>query len=403
MNRRAQKVGGGGAAALVGIITGFIILYILFLPAEDRAALLGEEYNPDDDGGSGTGGGTGTTAAKLNYTILKESVGTISYLGETEVEHDIPNVYLFETTEAKVLEKINNFYVRNGWFDKVRFNTTFDMPDLDNTDNILLSFVAKKRRGTLTIILNGETIYSYPLTTINVEPIELKKSSLKPEGNVLEFSVDDVGYEFWKTNEYSFESVKIIGDITDISRQESRNIFTVTSTEYDNAEKATLEFLPACSQSTVGILDVLINKRNVFSAVPDCEIKNKVEMPMNDLNAGENNVIFRTNRGSYRIENIMVKTDLKEARSLIYYFELNSSVYRNIENGTQDILLSLTFVNDDESKEAEVNLNGHLSYIDQTTPTYTRNIDYWVKEGNNYVEIKPKTVLHVVELAITTG
>ena len=38
--------------------------------------------------------------------------------------------------------------------------------------------------------------------------------------------------------------------------------------------------------------------------------------------------------------------------------------------------------------------------IDQIDPEYSRNVDSWIEPGNNYVEIKPKSDIHIVELKV---
>ena len=61
-------------------------------------------------------------------------------------------------------------------------------------------------------------------------PISLKKSLLK-EDNTLRFELNGVGAAFWRTNEYHFKNMQIVGDVTDLSGQEGQNTFTISNTE----------------------------------------------------------------------------------------------------------------------------------------------------------------------------
>ena len=197
--RKAQ--GGINAAVLVAIITGLIILYILFLPEDEREGILENKSvkkttNGDDD--------------EDIDILLEEFPGRLDIVKEIE-EKNIPDIFLFEMTNAKELEKINPFIVRNGWFDKKDKVVSFGIDDLENTDNIILSFKAKKHRGILTIKLNNEVIFENEIETETVAPITLKKSLLNDE-NTFEFSVSSVGYRFWRTNEYSLEDMSIPSD-----------------------------------------------------------------------------------------------------------------------------------------------------------------------------------------------
>lgn len=384
--KKAQ--GGLNAAILVAIIAAVIIIYILFLPTEDRKELLEEKgpYEKEEEG-------------EEKIVLLSENVGRLDPVGRVK-DKDIPNVNIFETTNSKVLDNINPIYIRNGWFDKRIKIITLYIDNLENIDNVVLSFSAPKRKGVLSIKLNGELIYEYAITSLNVEPIKLKKSLLR-EDNELEFSVSGVGAKFWTTNEYALEDVKIIGDITDLSRQESQNVFTLTDTEYQNLEKAEIRFIPYCSSvATVGVLDVFINNRDIFSAVPVCNDMYKQEIPISALSAGQNKVIFKTSKGSYSVEQIKLSFKEKDTPEAVYYFEVNSTTYKDITDNEYDAFIRIEFVDDENTKKADLNINDHLVRIDQKKKTYEKNINSWIEEGNNFIKITPKTTLDIVELNI---
>ena len=224
--------------------------------------------------------------------------------------------------------------------------------------------------------------------------------------NDFEFSVSSVGYKFWKTNEYSLDDIKIVGDITDKSKQESRNIFTLTGTELSNIDGAHLRFVPYCrSEANVGVLDVFLNNRELFSAVPVCEDPYKQEIPLGILDSGENRIIFRTNKGSYSVEQIRVKFEEKDIKTTVYYFEVNQSVIDEIEDGEKDIILTIEFVDDEKNKRADININDRLFTIDQEKRIFTKTLNddddpNYIKEGNNFIEIRPRTMLDIVEIKV---
>jgi hypothetical protein len=327
LNKKGQP-SGAAAGMLVGIILLIIIFYVLFLPPEERKELLGDEEPLDTEGPSSTI--TEPTKTQPEY-VFSINPGRIDYRALDEYEYDLPAFTLFKTTSAKELERINNFYIRNGWFDKKTKEVKFWIKELENTDNILLSFITKKHKGVLSIELNGELIYEYGITSINPAPIELKKRYLKRGENKLFFSVSGVGARFWTTNEYGFEDVKILGDITDISRQESQNTFYVSSEEGQNIEKAVIKFNPECRPEKVGILDVRVNGKTIFSGIPDCGILNSYPIPPNSINIGKNKVVFKTASGSYLVDQITVETELKEPSQPIYYFELDDDLFKGVK------------------------------------------------------------------------
>ncbi|MBI4440236.1 hypothetical protein HY638_04665 [Candidatus Woesearchaeota archaeon] len=388
MTKRGQ--GGINAAILVAIIFGLILLYILAIPQKDRDVIL--------DGNSGT-----TTivssGSSANTTLLKEAVGTIEDRDLDKGEHDIPSFTLFQTAGAKVLKKVPSFQVRNGIFDFSPREVRFSTPDASLTSNVLLSFSVSKAQGTLIIKLNGNNIFEGGLEGSAPQPISLSKEDLKDE-NVLEFSVSGVGWKFWTTNQYQVDEFLITADISDKSRQSSRSVFFVSRKEFDNLETSSFRFNPECSPSNVGILDVQLNSRPLFSGVPDCGTVNKVEFPPTLLEPGENVIGFTTTKGTYLIDQVQVKTELVKEVFPIFYFDVNETVFSDITNKTVDASVELDFVDDDNTKRLDLNINGHLTNVDQKKPTFSRKITSWIEEGNNYIEIRPKTRVNIVELRV---
>ena len=59
---------------------------------------------------------------------------------EGVIDKTVPNIFLFETTNAKELESINPLIVRNGWFDEKKRSVSFGLEDMENTANVILSF-----------------------------------------------------------------------------------------------------------------------------------------------------------------------------------------------------------------------------------------------------------------------
>ena len=386
MQKGAQ--GGLNAAILVAIIAGLIILYIVFLPSSERQKLITEEK-------------TKTTTEKENPNILlKAFPGALSTTQGLEDEKSISNIFLVETTNAKELEKINPFIVRNGWFDKRIKTINFELEDPANTDNVVATFMSKKRSGILTIKLNNAIVFENELASEVVEPVKLDKKLLQ-KSNTLEFSVSSVGAKFWTTNEYSFENVKIVGDITDISKQESTNIFTLSDSEFSSIDKATLKFIPYCGNvHDLGTLDIFINNKKLFSSVPVCDNAYKQSIPKSALNQGENNIVFKTNKGSYSVEQIKIALEFKEPKVKTYFFEIDSSTFKKIRNGDNDATLTIKFADDSKQKRAKLDVNGHAETIETNKAMFSKTINSKLSEGNNFVRLEPIEDMEVTELRV---
>jgi hypothetical protein len=389
MRNKAQA--GINAAILVALIAGMIILYIVFLPAAERAAILDNKT---------VTGSTNSGTSSAGKVLLREFPGYVSSSRSLDTEKRIPNVFLIETTNAKELKRINPFIIRNSWLDK-KFNSfTFSIDDPKNTDNVVLTFTTTKRQGVLAITLNNNVIMESELVTAIIEPISLDKGLLK-DMNTLEFSVSSVSSKFWATNQYNFENVKIIGDITDTSRQESANIFTLSDAEYSNIDSATLNFIPLCNGVTdIGVLDIFVNNRKLFSSVPICDNFYRQDVPKSLLNQGQNNILFKTNKGSYSVEQIRVTHDFKDSRVKAYFFEITKEEYDDVRRSGNEVELSIKFSDSESRKTAKLDINGRIENLDTIKGTFSKNINSKVNEGNNFIRLDALNDLEVVELKV---
>tara|TARA_Y100000310_G_C20624576_1_gene785126 strand:- start:145 stop:1494 length:1350 start_codon:yes stop_codon:yes gene_type:complete len=399
--KKGQQPGGAsGAAGLIALILLFVILYILFLPAGDRAELLGESTRGTgifgDDGGSGNGD---TNSRRGGDVIFEDSIGRIDFLSSNNFDKILPNVFLQERKAAEVIKQFNPIYVKNGVFDQKDKELTFAIDNLDILQNVQLAFNAKVREGILQIDFNGERIFDSIVTTYNVDPVTIDKSLLR-DSNVIRISVSGVGARFWRTNEYNLENLQLIGNILDRTAQESSSVFTLTGTEFFNLEEGRLRFIPFCGRQDVGKLTVRVNNRNVFSSVPLCDDVYNLNIAPNILNKGANSVSFTTEKGTYTIEQIRVFGDLKDSKSITRFFEITDNRFDRIQNGNDEVFLVLEFVDDNEDKDAELNVNGHLTRLDTRDRVYRRRITSFIEEGNNFVTISPRSTLYITTMAV---
>ena len=383
----SNKKAAMNAALLIAIIAGLIILYIIFLPDAERNDILSKDNNGETSTGTSSG------------SLLKVAPGTLSSLSDLEGEKSLPNIFLQESVNAKEIASTNPFIVQNGWFNKKTYKWDFDLENMD-VDNAVLSFTTKRRSGNLEITLNGERIFESEITKDIIDPIKLDRKKLK-DTNTIEFSVSSVGAKFWSTNEYALENVKIIGDITDKSKQESENIFVVTDNELQAADKANLKFIPYCSSvRDISQLEIYVNNKKIFSNLPVCDSQYNQAIPKNVLNAGENNIVFRTKKGSYSIEQIRISMDYKEPKTKTYYFQVSDDDFAKIRNGDKDVVVTVKLIDDGKQKRVKMDINGKVETIDTSKSVFTEKVNTKVSKGNNYIRLEPFEDVEVVELLV---
>ena len=386
MKRRAQAAG-GAAATLVGLITLLIVFYILFLPPEERKALLEDEQAPGVPGG----------VPGVGEVLYRGAPGHLAFVGQTEFDHLIPNLLLSEERQAKVLVTANPLRITKGWFRKDFKNISFTLDDPETVDNVLLSFQAPVRRGRLKVMLNGAPVFEGNVRVQNPQPVTLPKSLLKAS-NMLEFQVWGFGLIF--DREYALEDVKIIGEILDVKKQQAANAFSISDVEYENLDSGYLGVYPICQQDAVGLLDITLNDKVIYSAVPVCDSPARQDLFKEDFRKGKNTLGFRLKNGVARLEQIRIKTFVKPTKGFSDFFFIEPDVSTAIATGQAHAVLDIEFVDDGRLKEARLNVNGRLDVLSQRDPRFTREISPVVRDGNNFIGIEPMTDLNVISIQV---
>jgi len=390
MLKRGQHTAASGAAVLVIIITAILILYILFLPPEERAELLGEENETEDED---------KTPSGFNETLLREHIGRLDYLKFDYREHDIPSFRIYSEKEGTAIKSINSLYVRKSLGEEKFSDLSFEIEEMLTT-NVVLAFNVKRSRGRLELYLNNAEIFNGVLSEGTPNPIELPKDFLNDK-NVLSFKVSSPGIAFWRNNEYLLENVVITGDVLDLSHSRSRQFFYISEVENLNLESVKLKYYPNCDIRSVGPLLIYLNGEEVFSGVADCGIYNTLYVDKNSVFEDRNELEFVATEGSYFVDRVSVRTELKELLYPVYYFELDEDVFDDDELKDEfNVTLRLRFVNE-EDKRLEYLINGRRKHIRTDELTYTTILDDYVVPETNSLEIIPRTVVDIAELLVT--
>ncbi len=387
MLRKGQAT---SAATLIAIITGLILLYILLIPPGERDKLLGDGTT------SGTPGGNAPAPVTV---LLREKPGTILTSGQKEVEHTLPSFNLFTKTEDLVIKNVDSLKVESARGTTNSRKFLFNLESPENTDNAILSFDVTDRHGRLVIRINGEEILNEELKGSRV--LNLNKAVLK-ESNEIEFATYEVPFwQFWSKNYYDMKNIKIIASISDVSNRDATESLFLTQNEAGNIERASIVYFVECSPKDAGKLSVYVNGARISSTIPDCGQIARYTVNPEELKQGTNEIRFSAEKGTYLIDKLMIRTQLKEALKPLYYFEVSPQITRQIVNNTMQAVLVIQFVDDNEEKIGVANVNSHrISFDTRQKAVYTKDISANIREGNNYVQIEPKVTLNIAELRV---
>jgi len=259
-------------------------------------------------------------------TVLNERVGKVEVIRDAEREHSLSSFRIGVGAEGRVIEEVHSLYLKSSVFQSVAENVSFFI-DEGLTDDVKLSFnIGRVAKGRLMIFLNGELLVNKDFEALSSHFITLPKEVLVRR-NVLTFKVSSPGWAFWRTNEYQLSTVQVTGKVTDVSGAESTQAFFLSDEEVSRAERIVLKFFADCDPRTAGRLTIKVNGVRVFSGVGDCGVMNTVELDTSYVNRGDNTVSFRTDSGSYLIDNVVVKVRLAEPEYPVFYFDLDDDLF----------------------------------------------------------------------------
>lgn len=383
-----------GAAVLVAIILGLLITFIVLIPPSERAELLGDEKSSNVT----SRGSLGQAAVRENLLTL--APGKIDFLGQLDIEHPLPVVNIYTRTESKIIAEKNVALAKRGIFSEETDTFSFSIPDYENTEDALLSFNVENVKGRLIISLNGEKIYNSDLTTESVQPVRLPKNLLK-EKNEMIFRVSSPGLAFWVTNSIALSGIQIVGDVTSLEAQSSTNIFLISETEKRNLDRVILKFQPDCVQDEIGKLSVNINGEQIYEGVPDCDLAFvPIELSPAVISAGENQIMFRAERGTYVLSHVLLQSQLKEVEFPTYYFQLSTEQYQQLRDAQRKLRVELNFVDAISRKYGELIFNGRSIPFDTDEAVLTIEMSTDAVQGNNALKIKPQKTIEVRELKL---
>ncbi len=381
-----------GAAVLVAIIAGLLIMFIIMIPPSERAKILGDPV----PGSSANGGGVVPVGAIS--TLLIQHPGRIDYLVQKEIEHPLPVINIQTTEEAGIISEKSVVSSKRGILSEKSSEFSFPVISPADVRNPLLTFRVTEQVGDLHVIMNGEEIYSGPAGGSQMRPVIIPSGLLHTDNTII-FKVSSPGLAFWRTNSFVAENVKVVADTLNREAQVARHVFLVSETEKQNLERVQLKFHPECRYGEAGSLHILLNNKEVYSATPDCELSLvPIELAASDLFTGENRIEFKTDKGTYLLSAVTIVSKLKEVSYPTYYFELSEEQYDAIKSHKNDLKITVAFTDVTDVREGQIIFNGVNRDFSTRSPTVALDVGADIEKGSNSVVIKPRRTLDVREI-----
>ncbi len=391
--KKGQAVDGRSIASLILVIAILIILYVLFIPVEDRRALL-------NSGNESTL--LGSSSGKIE--LLSESPGLVSPSRGFGVVHQFPSVNIFVKNEPKVLPLAQSLRVKNSLFSKSFPRTSFETADSD-LKKVVLAFSVNEPSGELRIFINNNQFYADEVRNSGVKVVEIPLNLIKEE-NVLSFEVSSPGLAFWKTNEYALADITLKEEFERIHAEESRQ-FTLTAEEKKSLQSAELSYFQYCNlalpdQTTA--LKVYVNDESVFSGLLRCiSTKQTLELDKSKMFVGVNTLRFLLEKGDFTFNELKVETQSKLVQNPTYLFSLSKAQFDKVKAGNSSLELQLLLEDEKVSKRARILVNDGEIILNTDQNSLKRSLKDYIVEGTNFIKIVPGNSFTIVGLKVVLG
>ncbi len=377
----------GGAAALVILIGLVIVLYILFLPPADRAALL-DEIN---------GSSYSSSVTVQEDFLLNEHPRTLYPELQDVVTHELNTVTLYSNKNDVLLKEYNNIYVFSSKTDKKVFEDSFVFDSVYTFTNPVLILEGVVSNAPLRVLFNGKEVFSGVPKKNSI--VKIRLDSVKRENSLSIEVLDPKWYQFFSYNKASINSVKLLATANNNELLHSEQSFSVSQDEYDNFNTGYLRFLLSCSSKPSKVV-VRLNDFLLSNAIFDCNQPVKLEFDKSSLIPGKNIVSFKILDGVATIDRPVVKTILKDKVRPVYYFSLSEEQFDAVSSGSKIAFLELNFVKNSDVFDVNVNINGRVFNIRTFDSDYVEDISRFLVDGENYIVLIPRSKVDVKDLFV---
>lgn len=392
MYRSKKGKNEGGAVAVILIALAFtMVIYIMFIPPEERQRLLDENITDDD------------RYLDDDYMemieLVAESPGLVTPTREAATIHRIPTVNIFLKEEPKIITLAQSLSVSNGLFSESSPKLRFRAEDLDETTNINLFFSVQEADGELRIKLNDNTIYTR-VTEPGVQIVEIAKSYLE-RNNEIEISVSS---GFFTANRYTLEDVGVKQEFQRVNNEETKT-FTIPAQEKKHLSELTLKYTQICNApmaSQLTRLEIFINDYRAQTSDIRCvTTEEEIELDKDLLVEGSNTITFRLEKGDFSFAQMRLETESRESSRPTYFFSLTEKQYEDIRDKDRELKLHLLLDNNRRLKNARLLINSNEILMQTERNVFDRNLRDYALEGTNFIKIIPINSFNIVGLKVT--
>ena len=386
MKRGAEPIQGSVSTVIMSLLI-LIVVIIMFMPPCERCRLLHDNNECLDE-----------CEGIIEYEdiLLHEYPGDIS---EDEVkEYELGSLNLFFKDEPEIKTLSSSLKIERSIFGDSYQELSFRIDDIENLKDLTLYFNVLNPKGDLIIELNNHLIFN-GFKRAGIAEVILPTDYIS-ETNSLKISVTT---GFLVKNHYTLNDVKI-KKVYELRNSAGTKTFSVSSTEKKNIDDSELSFFMYCKELRgEGRFKLYFNNQELVNEPLICSgSKREIDLDDSDFETGRNVLEFVVDKGDFLFNDITVRNEFDESfdNQFEYEFDIDDDQDERIDDG-EDVVLEMEL--DDINgvrKVADIKINGYVFEMNTDSDSFERDITKYIEEGNNDLEIIPKTDFEIIELTI---
>ncbi|MDP3729072.1 MAG: hypothetical protein Q8R18_06515 [bacterium] len=373
-------------SVLIFLIAVAMVGYIILLPQEDRAELLGES----------TVGGSSSSDGSSGTTLLSESPGKVSSTKSTTQIRSLEPIRLYSTTKSTSKSLASSLSVSRNILQNNYKTINFDIENLEAIEGLELLFLISESKGEMTVTLNEEIVYEGKLTS-NELPLELPLDALQAEDNELKLSTN-LAWNIFSPNFYLLQDIQLLQDYTVADISATR---TLSIEDPSEVNTAVLNYFITCNTDENGILTISLNSREIFSDRIFCNYLNERELSIDeDYLQTSNTLKFEITEGDYNIEELDVSIKSKNKDYPRFTFDIDSDLYNEILAGDKDVYLKMSFDDAISEKSGTILIQEYSFNFDTESNSYEKKISSYIDDGANTITLEPTADYEIDNLKV---
>ena len=374
----AKKGDSAGKAVLpiiIIVLAGFI-LWLVFMPAADRADLIGSDEPVEDE--------------YYNELLPAARPGVLRIENETidTLEISINEITVDGRPKERSVKLGNSIYIERSWIFR---NTNWEHSFVENGTimeaELSFNVLEKRKSGALYVKINGKKIFSEEIDKGETIKVSVPVKYINEGENNIAFNVE-AGF---MGNAYELADIFFIKQEFDDKSATAKESFGLEPVDVVVIQDAKLKMMISkLSDATSRILNISLNNETIYESTPALEGKEEIDIPT-DIFRDNNQLIITTEPGSgYKLTNLKFELEQLNASDVkVWEVIISNGDWDRIQSEKYDCKLIIERASGDTSVRFKVNEYAYSQSF--SNDKIEQDVCDRLKEDSNYITLLADT------------